>query len=303
MSGYSLSHELGHNMGCSHDRAVKAHCDTNEYGDYFYGYVDPKARWVTIMSYTNRQTGTSCNGKGRGRARILRFANYDDDDKTAYNYEGHPTGTRFDKCGQNINDNAAMIASYREAVYVSPPTLAPSLAPTREPTLAPSLAPTRAPTRKWNELFQEKFTNGFGNFQGFSGAYINGASKLILRKQAYADMISGYDIGEYKKVEITFLFQTKNYWSSNIAFILGFSVGGSGFNWLKTYKMGETRTEGKNKAKLTRNNVWYKARAVYFVPKNMDPSDATDFKFRIRARGQTQKQRVMIKDINVRGFG
>ena len=158
MSGYSLSHELGHNMGCSHDRAVKAHCDTNEYGDYFYGYVDPKARWVTIMSYTNRQTGTSCNGKGRGRARILRFANYDDDDKTAYNYEGHPTGTRFDKCAQNINDNAAMIASYREAVY-TPPTQAPT--PQQPPPDTPSPQKPR-PEKKL--VVDEDFEGGFGAY-------------------------------------------------------------------------------------------------------------------------------------------
>ena len=34
----------------------------------------------------------------------------------------------------------------------------------------------------------------------------------------------------------------------------------------------------------------------------MDPSKAADFKFRIRGRGKSGKQRIMIKDVTVRGF-
>lgn len=44
---YTFAHELGHNMGCAHDRANSAVND-GAY-DYSFGYQEPSAKWRTIM--------------------------------------------------------------------------------------------------------------------------------------------------------------------------------------------------------------------------------------------------------------
>ena len=70
----TFAHELGHNMGLSHDRYV-------DYGRlaYSYGYVNQRAfadgapesaRWRTIMAYVDQ-----CSDAGLGCGRILRFSN------------------------------------------------------------------------------------------------------------------------------------------------------------------------------------------------------------------------------------
>ena len=69
-----FAHELGHNMGLSHDRYV-------DHGllPYSYGYVNQRAfadgapesaRWRTIMAY-----GNQCADTGLGCVKILRFSN------------------------------------------------------------------------------------------------------------------------------------------------------------------------------------------------------------------------------------
>ena len=69
-----FAHELGHNMGLSHDRYV-------DHGllPYSYGYVNQRAfadgapesaRWRTIMTYVNQ-----CDDTGLGCVKILRFSN------------------------------------------------------------------------------------------------------------------------------------------------------------------------------------------------------------------------------------
>ncbi len=45
---YSFGHELGHNMGCAHDRA---NASTGAYS-YSYGYRTPDNAWRTIMAYS-----------------------------------------------------------------------------------------------------------------------------------------------------------------------------------------------------------------------------------------------------------
>ena len=119
---------------------------------------------------------------------------------------------------------------------------------------------------------------------------------------AGVDLQEGIDISQYKQVEITFTFQSRNYWKGKNAIFIAYSLGGSKMKFLKSYRMGVTKTAGVNYPTFERNNVWYNAKAVYWVPKDLDPSKAADFKFRIRARGKSGKQRIMIKDVNVRGF-
>ena len=70
----SFTHELGHNFGASHDRAV---ADGTAPWSYGYGWVNAQQGWRTVMAYAN--ACPAC-------VRLLRFSNPD------LTYSGAPTG-------------------------------------------------------------------------------------------------------------------------------------------------------------------------------------------------------------------
>ena len=87
-----FAHELGHNMGLSHDRYLDG-----GYGrfPYSYGYVNQlafaagaaePARWMTVMAYNNQ-----CSDAGFSCAWILRFSN------SNQTYRGDPLGVPGDE--------------------------------------------------------------------------------------------------------------------------------------------------------------------------------------------------------------
>ncbi|MBA4150074.1 MAG: immunoglobulin domain-containing protein [Verrucomicrobia bacterium] len=104
---YSFGHELGHNMGCRHDRqnSSGSGLDSYSYGWRFNGTNNLQYR--TIMAYA---PGT----------RIQRFSNPN------VNYFGTPTGVPIGNAEeafntQTINNSAYQIANFRQASSASGP--------------------------------------------------------------------------------------------------------------------------------------------------------------------------------------
>ncbi len=98
---YSFSHELGHNMGCAHDRANASVAGLYEFS---YGYQDPDEVFRSVMAY-------NCPG---GCTRVDHFSNPD------VTYSGLPTGvpvTEADAAHNTltINLTADTVANFRKS--------------------------------------------------------------------------------------------------------------------------------------------------------------------------------------------
>ncbi len=99
----SLAHEIGHNMGCHHNRE-----NTNGNGvfEYSFGYQDPGGRFRTVMAYP-------CPGGPLGGCpRIRHFSNPD------VSYLGRPTGVPIDQSDSannalTLNQTALTVANFR----------------------------------------------------------------------------------------------------------------------------------------------------------------------------------------------
>ncbi len=96
---YSYGHELGHNMGCAHDRANSSVAGVY---DYSYGYQDPAEEFRTIMAY-------DCPA---GCPRIQYFSNPD------VTYNGKPTGVDYTAPeaadnARTLNNTAYTVANFR----------------------------------------------------------------------------------------------------------------------------------------------------------------------------------------------
>ena len=115
--GCAFTHELGHNMGLSHDRYQVHHHEGGVRSHPAYGYVNqrgfaegaPGARqWSTIMSY-----GTQCDDAGIRCHGLPRFSN------PRQRYNGDPVGIPFGSAGSGVTgpaDAAAVLNATAPAV-------------------------------------------------------------------------------------------------------------------------------------------------------------------------------------------
>jgi len=94
----TTAHELGHNMGLQHDPANAI--STPAYS-YAYGYQHPAGAFRTVMAYAC-PTGPC--------PRVMHFAN------PSVNYNGMPTGTASQNTALALNNTAASVANFRQAV-------------------------------------------------------------------------------------------------------------------------------------------------------------------------------------------
>jgi hypothetical protein len=104
---YSFAHEMGHNMGCAHDRANASVLGAY---DYSFGYQAPDEAFRTIMAY-------NCPG---GCPRIDHWSNPD------VSYGGQPTGVVYtapDSADnrRTLNNTALTVANFRDSGVCGPP--------------------------------------------------------------------------------------------------------------------------------------------------------------------------------------
>ncbi|KAL7552752.1 hypothetical protein ACHAWF_016036, partial [Thalassiosira exigua] len=122
---YSFGHEIGHNMGCNHDRGTKNDCSSTSSQ---FGYRDPQARFRSILAY-NCKSGQCDNNAGGGCTRVQRFSNPN------WSYGGRAIGSDRDDNRKRINSVRKTVAGY----YDGPPPRSPPSPPTPQPT--PAFAP------------------------------------------------------------------------------------------------------------------------------------------------------------------
>ncbi|HEY1409472.1 MAG TPA: M12 family metallo-peptidase [Promineifilum sp.] len=124
-SGLTLAHEIGHNMGNSHDQANSTDVSLSPYS---FGYQSPNQTFRTLMAY-------DCPD---GCERINQWANPD------VWYAGEPTGVDFDTdpvaaadIARSMNDARIQTANFRANCEAPPPTETPVPENTPQPTPTP----------------------------------------------------------------------------------------------------------------------------------------------------------------------
>lgn len=130
----TLAHEFGHNMGNAHDRANAGGPGVFPYS---YGFQSPQNSFRTIMSY-------DCPG---GCPRINQWSN------PGVSYGGEPTGVdhavapdRSADAARSMNEAAELVANYRSACLVEPPTPTPTATlPPAETPATPTVTATLTP--------------------------------------------------------------------------------------------------------------------------------------------------------------
>ncbi len=147
---YSFAHELGHNLGCAHDRQTGG---TGAYA-YSYGYRNPSATWRTVMAYAPGN-------------RIPYFSN------PLVSYQGEATGvpsTSSLGCdnAKSMSLTAPIAAAFRAGAPPPPSGSATiyGLGKLTSQGLRPELAPIGAPDVSIND-FRLKLTHAIPRAIGF----------------------------------------------------------------------------------------------------------------------------------------
>lgn len=107
LSGYTLAHETGHNMGAHHDYQAAQLYGGEGYFSYSYGYLNTTGNFRTIMAYP-----TFCSSCTR--------INYWSNPNVTYN--GYPTGTSSADNARTLNTTRATAARFRDGASPAVPT-------------------------------------------------------------------------------------------------------------------------------------------------------------------------------------
>jgi len=154
---YIFGHEIGHNMGCRHDRGTHSACDTNKYPSVAYGWRDPQGAFRDIMAYgcrtdqCDKNTASSCPG-------IQRFSS------STVTFEGKPTGDEYNNCARQHNKVRVKVENYEDGTRISSPTASPNNQPSNcEDSTRPFLVNLKDRTCAWVRNFQTTLRCAKGN--------------------------------------------------------------------------------------------------------------------------------------------
>mmetsp|Transcript_13364 Transcript_13364/g.19154 ORF Transcript_13364/g.19154 Transcript_13364/m.19154 type:complete len:455 (+) Transcript_13364:755-2119(+) len=116
---FTSAHEMGHNMGCNHDRAADNQCSASGYN---FGYKNPTQRFTDVMSYDCPDCQCNFNCGTSSCATAARISN------TYSLYNDFPIGDANNNCARTINENRALIASFYDSIPAVPtrPVFSPS---------------------------------------------------------------------------------------------------------------------------------------------------------------------------------
>lgn len=150
---YSFGHELGHNMGATHDRYVVEAGEGGAYS-YSYGYVSPTYAWRTVMAYGNACPAAICTRIpfwSNPRRQFPGFESLPADGQVMGVAEGSPSSADN---ARTLNNTASTVANFRQSVSAATatptrthtPAPVPTATHTPTQTAIPTVTPTRSPT-------------------------------------------------------------------------------------------------------------------------------------------------------------
>lgn len=194
-TGGTFGHEVGHNMGCLHDRLESGNPDF----EYEYGWHDPQGRfrvsahnWFRLFAFvfsafvfTNislPQTIMAYNCPG-GCPRVQAFSNTEF--YANINGEPLPMGNAQNDCARKHNEVKEQVASYRRVRITESPTKSESPSVSTAPTFPPTKIPTLSPTISSVPSIEPSVSLGKSSYIRWAkiiqGVYILGLSSFILK--------------------------------------------------------------------------------------------------------------------------
>ena len=186
---YSFGHEIGHNMGCNHDKSAAG----GETGGSNYGYQDPRSQFRSILSY---DCNPSC-------PRIQYFSNPN------INYNGRPVGSASANNAALIRSNLAAYANFRQSVSkVAPRPVPPPVSPPAPPPTfsASVLPPARSSSLSLTAPLAGGYVGAAGNMFD-----VRAAKDLYVTNFAvHASSASVVTVEIYKKKTVGRLLGTQN---------------------------------------------------------------------------------------------
>ncbi|GFH47762.1 hypothetical protein CTEN210_04237 [Chaetoceros tenuissimus] len=127
---YSFGHEVGHNLGCKHDRGTSNECSNSGYN---YGFRDPAGNFRSVMAY-NCVSG-QCDNNAAPNTFCTRVNWFSNDYGPDFEYNNSPIGNTQNDCARRINDVKLQVSRFFDSGASPSPSQVPTI------SLQPSISP------------------------------------------------------------------------------------------------------------------------------------------------------------------